>query len=169
MGFCFICRYDLHQLSVDQRLTKSTTLALPATIPRARYENGGERQPLPVVSQTHFLRLAAIARARLRVEFVLIRLYEFRLLCDSFSFRRGQVPRLKIDPCLLAAYFHQGKVCSGCRMLVDALRDRPKGPCLPVLFFPDLSASGCTFGDNYIASALVKSTESVGFQGLGGS
>ena len=83
-----------------------------------------------------------------KVEFALIRLYEFRLLCDSFSLRSGQVPRLKIDPCLLATYFHLCNVRSGCRMLVDALSDRPKCFCLLILFFPDFIASGCTFGDN---------------------
>jgi hypothetical protein len=48
--FCFICRYDPHHLSFDQRLTKSTTLALPATTPRvraAKMEANGNLHPLP--------------------------------------------------------------------------------------------------------------------------
>ena len=50
MGFCFIRRYDLHHMSLEQRLTKSTTLALPATTPRvraAKMEANGNLHPLP--------------------------------------------------------------------------------------------------------------------------
>ena len=39
MGFCFIRRDDPHQPNFDQRLTKSTTLALPATIALVRAAN----------------------------------------------------------------------------------------------------------------------------------
>jgi len=39
MGFCFIRRDDPDHMSVEQRLTKSTTSALPATIALVRAAN----------------------------------------------------------------------------------------------------------------------------------